>query len=211
MKGRFQETILILAILIFCFCSESILAQSNAWNVELVGQIGGACNAVFVQRNYAYIGEGSNLTILDISDPSNPEPMGKVLLPGIVYGVYVSGNHAYVADKYEGLRIVDVSIPSSPREVGYYDTPGWARSVYVSGNYAYLADGSGLSIIDISNPAAAFQCGYYETPSGAPLYVDDIEVYLPPYELAPSGDVTVADPRWTLYEIEVQRLGSSLV
>ena len=51
------------AILIFCFCSESILAQSNAWNVELVGQIGRACNAVFVQGNYAYIGGGSNLRI----------------------------------------------------------------------------------------------------------------------------------------------------
>jgi hypothetical protein len=35
-------------------------------------------------------------------------------------------------------------------------------------------------------------------PSGAPLYVDDIEVYLPPYELP--GEITTADPRWTLYE-----------
>jgi hypothetical protein len=40
--------------------------------------------------------------------------------------VYVSGNYAYVADGYAGLRVIDVSNPSNPREVGYFDTPGYA-------------------------------------------------------------------------------------
>ncbi len=42
-----------------------------------------------------------------------------------------------------------------------------------------------------------------EGPSGAPLYVDDIEVYLPPYELAPPPTPepgAAAEPSWTLYE-----------
>jgi hypothetical protein len=48
-------------------------AQSPAaQNVELVGHIGGVTDAVFVQGNYAYIGEGPRLTILDISNPASP-------------------------------------------------------------------------------------------------------------------------------------------
>ena len=104
---------------ISCFCrvawfalaawavAENIGAQ--AWNVEFVGQIGGSCYAVHVEGNYAYIGEKKRLRILDVSDPSRPVALGGVLLPGTVYGVYVSGELAYVADGPSGLQIIDVS------------------------------------------------------------------------------------------------------
>ncbi len=45
---------------------------ADAENVEFVGQVGGRTNAVAVQGNYAYIGEGPRLTILDITDPALP-------------------------------------------------------------------------------------------------------------------------------------------
>ena len=43
---------------------------ADAQNVEFIGHIGGPTYAVAVQGNYAYVGEGPSLTILDISNPA---------------------------------------------------------------------------------------------------------------------------------------------
>jgi hypothetical protein len=115
-------------------------SRQQSQNVELVGFTGGAIFDVFVKDNYAYCASVSGLLIFNVSNPSNPQLVGKLFLPDFA-GVYVSGNYAYVADWGAGLRVIDVSNPANPREVGFFDTPGYARGVYVSGNYAYVADG----------------------------------------------------------------------
>ncbi len=77
-----------------------------------------------MQGDYAYIGIGPRLAILNITDPILPTLAGQTaVLPGIVKDVVVVGNYAYVADGNAGLRIIDVSLPSAPIEVGFYDTP----------------------------------------------------------------------------------------
>ena len=59
-----------------------------AWNVEFVGQIGGASYAVEVQGDYAYAGVGPSLVILDITNPTSPIVAGKTpTLPELVEGV----------------------------------------------------------------------------------------------------------------------------
>jgi len=35
---------------------------------------------------------------------------------GVAYGVYVSGDYAYVADTYSGLAVIEVSAPTSSEE-----------------------------------------------------------------------------------------------
>ena len=113
--------------------SPGVGAQA-AWNVELVGQIGGATYAVAVEGNYAYIGVGPRLVILDVSTPSHPVVVGQTgVLPGVVEGVAVAGGCAYVADGSGGLRVVNVANPGAPVEVGHYDTPGRAEGVAVAG------------------------------------------------------------------------------
>jgi hypothetical protein len=111
-------------------------------------------------------------------------------------GVAVSGNFAYVADGWTGLRIINVSNPQSPFEAGYYDTPGRAWSVAVSGNFAYVADDyDGLRIINVSNPQSPFEAGYYDTPgyacgvavSGNFAYVADLYAGLQIYQFYGAG------------------------
>ena len=157
------------------------LAQGG-FNVEWVGQIGGATLAVAVQGRYAYVGVGPRLVVVDVGDPARPVEVGRTgVLPGVVQDVAVSGTYAYVADRDRGLRVIDVSDPSSPREVGFYDPLGYASGVAVSGSYAYVADGSGLRVIDVSNPSSPREVGFYNTPgwaedvavSGSYAYVAD--------------------------------------
>ena len=138
----------------------------DAKNVELVGRLGGLTYAVAVQGDYAYVGEGYSLTVLDVSNSAWPTIVGKTPpLPAIVRDVYVVGDYAYVADWSGGLRVIDVSNPVSPTEVGLYDTPGSAYGVTVAGNHAYIADsGSGLRVVDVSNPISPTEVGFYDTP-----------------------------------------------
>jgi len=85
--------------------------------------------------------------------------------PGEAFDVAVSGNYAYVADGYAGLRVISVVDPTQPVEIGSFDTPGWARGVAVSGDYAYVADyDSGLQVVSVADPARPVQVGHYDAP-----------------------------------------------
>ncbi len=110
----------------------SAIAIQQAHNVELIGQIGGAVQAVAVQDNYAYIGVGARLFILNVATPAQPSIVGQTdLLPGVVEDIVVSGTYAYVASGAGGLYITNISNPAVPTEVGFYDTPGYAYGVTI--------------------------------------------------------------------------------
>ncbi len=139
--------------------------------LEMVGQVGGPTYGVAVDGDYAYVGIGPRLAILDLSTPGAPSVIGQgEVLPDLVRGVAVVGPNAYVTygDEFPtprrngGLRIYDVSNPRSPRQVGAFVTPGNAYAVIVMGGNAYLADGRrGVQVVDVRDPAA---------PSGVSLF-----------------------------------------
>lgn len=136
--------------------------------IELVSQLGGANHAIKIQGNYAYVGEGNSLVVLDISNVTAPTPVGRLTLPGMVNGLAISGNYAYVADDDAGLQVVDISTPAAPAIRGYYNTGGSANKVSLLGGRAYVAAGSvGLQIINITNPLRPTRDGFYDTPNNA--------------------------------------------
>ena len=53
-----------------------------------------------------------------VADPATATETGRYDSPGTAHDVAVSGDVAYVADGFDGLRIVDVSDTSNPVEVG---------------------------------------------------------------------------------------------
>ena len=116
------------------------LARPNSFpsggeNVELVGQIGGSNNDVAVLGNYAYIGVGPRLVILDISDSANPIMIGQTeVLPDFIRDIAIAGNYAYIANGSSGLRIINIANPQNPTEVASFDT--LAVGVKIAGNYA---------------------------------------------------------------------------
>ena len=82
---------------------------------------------------------------------------------GYVNQVALSGNYAYLADDWGGLRIIDVSDPLNPWEVGSYEFDGWAGNVGVSGGYAYVNDAYHiLRIIDVSDPENPSEVSSFE-------------------------------------------------
>jgi hypothetical protein len=97
--------------------------------------------------------------------PFVPALVGSYDTPGNARGVFVSGDHLFVADFGSGLHVVDITDPTAPTLLGTYNTPGSALGVYVTGDYAFVADyGSGLQVIDITDPAAPSLLGTCDTP-----------------------------------------------
>ena len=133
------------------------MARGN--KLDLVSAIGGSCFGITVNGNYAYIGEGRNFLILDISQ-SPPSKVGSKTLPGLIKGIALlppNNQYAYVADEEGGLQVVDVSSPTAPRLAGFYSTTNqlWSAAISIFGGRAYVADETaGLQIFDLSNPTA---------------------------------------------------------
>src|SRR4030042_413570 len=139
---------------------------------------------VYISGKYAYVAsiDDSGLSIIDISDPTNPVEVGYIQddsqLGGTATalnhpeGVFVSGKYAYISSWIDdSLSVIDVSNPSYPTEVGYIldDSQGGtaialdgACEVYVVGKYAYVTGfyDHGLSIINVSDPTNPIEVGY---------------------------------------------------
>ncbi|MFZ5434364.1 MAG: T9SS type A sorting domain-containing protein [Calditrichota bacterium] len=118
---------------------------------------------VCIRDTLAYVANDfSVMWIMDISNPSTPQYVGKCPVPELFEGIRgarltVDENYAYVTARGRGLFIVDVSDPSVPTQIIQYSATGsdtyW--DVAVRNGYAYLAvDGGILRIVNVSDPAA---------------------------------------------------------
>jgi hypothetical protein len=126
---------------------------------------------IWVEDSYAYVttgtSDGSELRVIDVSEPDQPMMVGRAELPGSmsnnVQGVHVIGNRAYVVSQ-EGLHVIDVREASQPREIGTVRL-GDAQNVYVVDNYAYVAaEWEGLQVIDVSDPERPSMVGGVKMP-----------------------------------------------
>jgi|GEM_PF-1846862 len=113
-----------------------------------------------------------------------PNKRGLISFPAFTWGVYVSGNYAYVVadnnNTWSGLKVIDISDPDNPAIIGSWDTQIGSLDVHVSGNYAYVVNFySGLFAIDISDPANPIMVGSCEIPQGAyTVYVSGNYAYV---------------------------------
>jgi len=116
--------------------------------------IGNAITSVYdfaVSGDYMYVCLSSGIRIFDISDLSNPIPIGFYNIDGYVEHIFLNGNLAYISVESRGILILDLSTPSSPQEIMYWEPTGWIYSVYIENNLIYINDYNGLFIYDISD------------------------------------------------------------
>jgi hypothetical protein len=159
--------------------------------MEYAGSIGGGVPTVAVSGARAYIGEGSQLTVLEISNPAAPARLGSLTTRERVQDVEIVGSRLYLTDDHDGLMIVDVADPAHPTLLGSIDTPGYAYDVQVDGNRAYVADGDGgLRIFDVSDSAHPAELGSFDTWPAYDLTVVNNVAYI---ATGPSATLTLVD------------------
>ena len=137
-------------------------------NMLQIGGVEGATNAITQVGDRLYIGAGTHLLILNVSNPNSPFREGEVRVPDQVQSVAVNGNIAYLALGGAGVQLVDVTTPTAPLKRGIVDTPGFASDVAAEGGHAYVADRfSGLRVIDVSNVSNPIEVASFPTPADA--------------------------------------------
>jgi hypothetical protein len=156
---------------------------------------GGSLEAVAAQGNYAYLAQGMQLQVVDLT---NLQTVGDLSFGYPVRDVTVSGNYAYlVTNTYGDLHVVDVSDPADPVAVGKGEVPGWfgGESVAVRGDYAYvLAEGvsDGLVTFDISSPITPTMVTQTVGITGRWLRAGSDHLYVLRYDRLDIFDVTTA-------------------
>ncbi|OGC64212.1 hypothetical protein A3J33_01625 [candidate division WWE3 bacterium RIFCSPLOWO2_02_FULL_53_10] len=105
-------------------------------------------NDISISGNYAYIvtqssTSGPEVYVYDISSPSSPSLAGSFEVGNHVYGIYVTGGRAYLANARSDkeLIVLDVSNPASPVELGSFNIPSVGangQSVFYGGGVVHL-------------------------------------------------------------------------
>lgn len=165
-----RRPLALLLLLSFVVCAAPLAAQTQilaaASTIRLMplSDFGGPLRGIVAQGDYAYAGEGNSMVVLDVHDPTDPEPIGAL---GVALGrSQISGSLLYTAAAE--FRVIDIGNPRAPRLLSFVATPGNASDVVLFGNLAYIADGSaGLLIVDLSDPARPLQRGSLDTPGNA--------------------------------------------
>lgn len=146
------------------------------FNMTQLGQLGGICEAVAATHTRLVLfGEGNGLVAADYSNPDSPVILGRIHLPGLVRDIEISGDHAFVANRWFGLQIIDISNPAAMARVGFYDTPFSAARLKLDGNLAFVADSRSLQVIDCTNRSAPTLAGEFSPPSNT---VTDVALIL---------------------------------
>ncbi len=158
-------------------------SERTGWEVEEQEYYDNV-QSVFVSGSYAYVAGDEWCTVVDISNPANPQEVGR-------YGdipaqdIFVSGSYAYVAvGRDDGLWVVDVSDPTEFRKVSrplLSLLREAVSSVFVSGSYAYVLTSGSLIVMDLSDPVHPYmeaRCKIERRPkdvfvSGTYAYVAD--------------------------------------
>ncbi len=135
-------------------------------------------SGIFVADDYAYLSAlNPSLTIIDISDPTNPGIIGD-WSSGTGYhspDVFVAGSHAFIAGSVDGVYVIRITDPANPSMVASYNTPYEASDISVVDNYVYVNDRTSFIILRFIN----VRCDDTYIPgdcnrNGAPLELVDV-------------------------------------
>lgn len=166
----------------------SRLAAAAQWNgVSLIDRVredslsngsffltGGQVNDVVVRDSVAYLTHmPGGVTLLDVTDPSQPRRIGAIELPSRDSSSRLNGagdvlfgdSLAYVLTGYS-IEAIDFSILGSPTVRGFVPIK-YGSSIVQNGSFLYAAEyDSGITIFDISQATNIKEVGRYMLPPG---------------------------------------------
>lgn len=148
-----------LALVIFYFSLSGMmnptLAQ-DSFSVCNVGHFGGYAGCATVSDNYAFLCQGTVLTVLDVTGDDFTK-IASLTLPAEPDQCLLHNNHLYLFQWSDSLRVVDVNNAAKPEIVAslhLHDPDGWGTGqINADGNYLYITMQDSFKIVDISNPA----------------------------------------------------------
>jgi len=157
---------------------------NDANNITFIGHLGGQqttsypgsrLDTIALQSDYLYIAEGTQMTVIDVSNPATPTLVAALQFLDTVTAITIHDQYVYLTAGSDGLKIIDITNPISPTIVGEYSTAGYANDIAVSGSRAYLITDFDLYVLNITNSTqvSLFRfCGGKGGVTVDPLYTD---------------------------------------
>lgn len=141
-----------------------IVDISDVTSLEIVGQLDFTQTLLSVEYGggKVLVGAGSNVGIVDITDPTTPVLESLTAVGSSAYGITYYEGYTYVAAFGRSLRILQGNNTLHDPIADYNSY--WCTDVVVSGDYAYVAtQNSGLTIWDVSDKSDPQIIGEYGT------------------------------------------------
>ncbi len=187
-----------------------ILDGSNPENptIRSVVTTPGLINRIRLVDGKAYIANGNfGFSIIDLSDPDNPQWISNYITGGVANDVEVTSDshYAVLADGTNGIVVIDIEDPTAPVEAGHFIPEGIALGVELSEDYIWAAcQSGGIYVLDMSDPSNITQIAHTLTSQ----YAWDIKVSgLYAYVADFGGGLRVLQLLGSIFE-EVGALGS---
>jgi choice-of-anchor B domain-containing protein len=158
--------------------SVRIVSLANPESPSLLSTIHPGINGMDVHDVYArdgilYIAEGDDPSIglFDVSDPSNPTLITRVIVPaaGYVHQVWVSEDNNYMITTEETpdktIKIWDLQNLDNIEMISeYLGENRFAHNAYIHNGYIYISHyTSGLKVLDFSTPSDIREIGFFDT------------------------------------------------
>ncbi len=173
-----KNSIVIILILLLCLtsCADLDSKMCTLANIQddkstdfnlLETRAGGAVTALFLEDTRVYLGVGNTFLILDMTDPSNPQPIGHKLLHIPILSIQVIGDYAYINinEPLTESTIVDISISDNPVEVKCQEDVFLRLGnavIYEGHAYFPSLDDGNLYVYDISDSNRIKEVAIYE-------------------------------------------------
>ena len=157
--------------------------------------------AITVQGSFAYNVDDSEVAIVNVANPANPQ-VTNFSNPGQLVSqeskaITVFGAYAYVANGSGGLRVFVVSNTTIANRFGTYAVTGPVKGVAMNGTTALAAcNQNGLQLIDASNPGALLRRGSYKfgSENAADVAFGSGKAFLMSYSSTGTNIVDVSNP-----------------
>jgi len=108
--------------------------------------------AVAVEGARAYIANGSSgIAVIGLEDPSAPELLSSLKLPGAAKDLVLRDGRLYVALGAAGVAMLDIEDPNNPKLIEGYNTPGSAVALTLGSEALFVSDWNDLRAFDLSD------------------------------------------------------------
>ena len=106
-----------------------------------------SANDIAVAGNLAYVAGRAGLTIVDVTVPEEPTPIGFLATSKPLADVVLAGQIAYVSSPTGGLTVVDIGDPTAPRSLGSLNPRARIEDLALAGDRVLLATSMGLGVV----------------------------------------------------------------
>ena len=173
MKFRIK---LLIAIFIFAESFSQNLAQENnsqntfVNSIEFIGQwkTDGQAKAVFISGNNAYLGNGNNVDLLDISNLTSPKLINQIKLSTSFPCNDIVGNPnlIFIANN-QSIYEYNIADPANPDSVAELDLNSVITDIYYRDNKIYAITSYDFYIIDVNEDNSIHITGSLSLPGSS--------------------------------------------